>query len=38
MKEDAQFEIRRYANAIFETVEDDLNALGLTRDMFEEGH
>ncbi|MDG1499547.1 MAG: FAD-dependent thymidylate synthase, partial [Planctomycetota bacterium] len=38
MKKDAQFEIRRYAVAIFEAIEQDLLDLGLTREMFEEGH
>jgi thymidylate synthase (FAD) len=38
MKKDAQWEIRRYAVAIFESIEKDLADLGLTREMFEEGH
>lgn len=35
LKKDAQFEIRRYADAVFCLIEDDLAQLGLDRAMFE---
>jgi len=35
LKKDAQFEIRRYADAVFRLIEDDLAKLGLTREMVE---
>jgi thymidylate synthase (FAD) len=35
LKKDAQFEIRRYADAVFRLIEEDLAQLGLDRSMFE---
>ena len=35
LKKDAQFEIRRYADAVYQTLEKDLAELGLSREMFE---
>ena len=35
LNKDAQFEIRRYADAVYRLIEDDLADLGLSREMFE---
>lgn len=35
VKKDAQFEIRRYADAVYRLIEDDLTNLGITREMLE---
>ena len=35
LKKDAQFEIRRYADAVFQLIETDLEKLGITREMLE---
>ena len=35
LKKDAQFEIQRYADAVYRLIEDDLEGLGLNREMFE---
>jgi thymidylate synthase (FAD) len=35
LKPDAQYEIRRFAEAIYELVSDDLRRLGVTRDALE---
>ena len=35
LKPDAQFEIRRYAEGIFQLIESDLEQLGITRDLVE---
>ena len=37
LKPDAQYEIRRYAEGIYELVKDDLDRLGITRDALEAG-
>ena len=35
LKADAQYEIRRFAEAVYELVADDLSRLGVTRDALE---
>jgi len=37
LKPDAQYEIRRYAEGVYELVKDDLDRLGIDREALEAG-
>jgi thymidylate synthase ThyX len=37
LKPDAQYEIRRYAEAVYELVKSDLDRIGVTREMLVAG-